>query len=90
MARGILVKEVVGISSFTSKSSGKTGYNIYLLEPFPDDQENVMGMKTSTEFTYEDYGLKVGDKVKIYKDVIETAKGTFPVICDIIKVNPVK
>lgn len=89
MAKGVPVKKVVGISSFTSKSNGKTGYNIYLIEPFPDESENVVGMKTSSEFTYEDYGLKVDDNVKIYKDVIETAKGTFPVIVDIVKVNPV-
>lgn len=89
MAKGVPIKEVVGISSFKSKN-GKTGFNIYLIEPFPDDSENVEGMKTGSEFTYEDYALKVGDKVKIYKDVIETAKGTFPVIVDIQKVNPTK
>lgn len=87
--RGIVTKEVVGIFSFTG-SNGKTGFNIYLVEPFSDferDGKNnvVLGMKTSSEFTYEDYELKVGDRVKIYKDVIETAKGTFPIIVDIVK-----
>ena len=90
MARGILTKEVVGISSFTSKSNGKTGYNIFLLEPFPDSEQGAVGMKTSSEFTYEDFGLKVGDKVKIYKDVIESSKGNFPVIVDIQKVSSAK
>lgn len=90
--RGIAEKEVVGISSFTS--NGKTGFNIFLLEPFSDyerDGKNTaLGMKTSSEFTYDDYGLKVGDKVKIYKDVIETSKGTFPIIVEIQKVAPAK
>lgn len=83
----IAIKEVVGISTFHSQNKGKTGFNIFLIEPFPDGTEGAFGMRTSNEFTYEDYGLKVGDHVKIYKDVIESSKGTFPVIQEIEKVN---
>lgn len=90
MAKGVPIKEVVGIQQFTSKSNGKRGFNIFLLEPFPDDAEGVTGMKTASEFTYDDWALKVGDKVKIYKDVIESSKGSFPIIQEIVKVNPVK
>ena len=89
MARGIATKEVTGISTFTN-AKGKTGYNIFLLEPFSDGEQDAVGMKTSSEFTYEDFGLKVGDKIKIYKDVIETSKGNFPVIVDIQKVSSAK
>lgn len=90
MAKGVPIKEIVGIQEFVSKSTGKKGYNIYLVEPFPDDSEGITGVKTSSEFTYDDWALKVGDKVKIYKDVIESSKGSFPVIQEIVKVNPVK
>lgn len=85
--RGVAIKEVVGISTFESVSKGKTGYNIFLLEPFPESDTKAVGMATSKEFTYEDWDLKVGDKVKIYKDVIESSKGNFPVIVDIVKVT---
>lgn len=81
MAGRIPTKEVVGISTFTAKD-GRTGYNIYLLEPFRTDEE-AQGMKTATEFTYEDFGLKVGDRVKIYKDVVNSRNGAFGVIADI-------
>lgn len=90
MARGVPVKEIVGISSFVSKSNGRTGYNLFCVEPFPTDMENCEGMQVSKEFTYDDYGLQVGDRVKIFKDVIETAKGTYPVIQEIVKVPPAK
>lgn len=90
MAKGVAIKEVVGIQEFVSKSNGKKGYNIFLVEPFPDESEGVTGMKTSAEFTYDNWELKVGDKVKIYKDVIESSKGTFPVIQEIVKVTPGK
>lgn len=84
MAGRIVTKEVVGISRFESKN-GKIGYNIFLLEPFRAEEDST-GMKTSSEFTYEDFGLKVGDKVKIYKDVINSKDGAFAVIADIEKV----
>lgn len=87
MAKGVPVREIVGIQEFVSKSNGKKGYNIFLLEPFPDGSEGVIGMKTSSEFTYDDWELKVGDKVKIYKDVIESSKGSFPVIQEIVKIT---
>lgn len=66
---------VVGIKGTqvkNKKGEDKIAYNYYLTEPFSQyDVENSVrsdGFKTLTEFSYIDFGVKIGDKVVPYYD----------------------
>ena len=88
--RQVAIKECVGIKTFT-KADGKVGTTIFYVEPFPVNQENVIGMQTGDIFTYEDVSfLKVGDKFKAYYDKATFAGEERAILADLVVCNPTK
>lgn len=78
----IKIKECVGINTFTSKT-GKKGTQIYYLEPFDQNMENALGMKTGEIFTYNEVSLNVGDKFKAFYDSFTFNGESRPVLAEI-------
>lgn len=67
----LAIKHVVGIQTVEVKKDDRvrTGTTIYFNEPFPDDAENIIGMKSGQLFTYMNVDLKVGDTFQALYDI---------------------
>lgn len=67
----LAIKHVVGIQSVEVKKDNgvRKGTTIYFNEPFPDDAENIVGMKSGQLFTYKNVDLKVGDTFQALYDL---------------------
>ena len=84
---------VVGIQKIEKTSGnneGKAFYNYYFTESFSNyDLENsdCSGLKTFKEFSYVDFGVKVGDVVIPYYERMTFGKEERAVLTDLIPVK---
>lgn len=81
-----MLAKVIGIKKAPTKS-GKTAFNYYLAVGFNDyDRENcdVDGNLCRAEFSYKDFGIRVGDVVDVQYEPGFEGKAT---LSDIIPVN---
>lgn len=88
------IRTIIGVKKATTKD-GKPSTTFFYTEEYSDyDLQNgkCEGVKTGSEYTQQIFdNIKVGDKVKMYHDVINGKNGQFAVLSEVIKVdNPAK
>lgn len=84
---------VIGIHKIekaSGKDEGKVLYHYYFTEPFSNydlDNSDCSGLKTFKEFSYVDFGVKVGDVVVPYYERMVFGKEERAVLTDLIPVK---
>ena len=85
------IRTIIGIKKATTKD-GKPCKTYYFTEEYSDyDLKNghCEGVKVGSEYSQNvfDTELKVGDKCKMYHEVINGKNGQFAVLSDIVKIE---
>ena len=85
------IRTIIGIKNGTSKDGKPTKTYFYTEEYSDYDLKNghCVGVKCGSEYSQNvfDTELKVGDKCKMYHEVINSKNGSFTILSDIVKIE---
>lgn len=84
------IRTIIGVKKSTTKD-GKPATTFFYTEEYSSyDLQNgkCEGVKTGSEYTQQIFdNIKVGDKCKMYHDVINSKNGQFAVLSEIVKID---